>query len=177
MLRESKFLSFAGYIYSKMENQTLIRHHVIRVNADFENFTYNMEKILGLLSPQILSSLHEDAVSVVGFLENLGGDNELVLFNIIEHGELLRLKGKSAKAKQYQLGNPIIALKMTQQDIRAGLYAPLRILVYESDAQVYVEYDLPSSQLGQLNDDLITTVAKTLDEKLSDLIRRSDFVS
>jgi uncharacterized protein (DUF302 family) len=158
-----------------MENTIVIRHQVIPVATDFENFTYNLEKYLGLLSPEIMGSLSDDAASVVGFLENLGGDGELVLFNIIEHGELLRLKGKPTKAKQYQVGNPIIALKMTQRDIRAGLYAPLRMLVYENeDRKVVVEYDLPSSVFGQLNDEKITAIAKTLDDKLFNLIKIAD---
>jgi uncharacterized protein (DUF302 family) len=43
-------------------------------------------------------------------------------------------------------------MQMTQHDIRAGLYAPLRVLVYENDdGKTCVEYDKPSSDRRQLS--------------------------
>jgi uncharacterized protein (DUF302 family) len=158
-----------------MENKTIIQHQSVPVVSSFGDFTYNLEKILGLYTPGILNDLETDPASVVGFLENLGGDHELILFNIIEHGELLRLQGKKAKVKQYLLGNPMIAVKMTQHDLRAGLYAPLRILVYEDQNKTtVVEYDVPSSQFGQFGNDQITAIAQTLDRKLLKLINQAD---
>jgi uncharacterized protein (DUF302 family) len=60
---------------------------------------------------------------------------------------------------------------MTQHNPAAGLYAPLRVLVYEDNrGRTYLEYDKPSSLFGQFNDDRITTVASLLDRKLEDLI-------
>jgi len=158
-----------------METRITIQHQVLEMNHDFNDYTYNLEVHLGLLSPEILPGLQNDAASMVGFLENLGGGEEMVLFTIFEHGNLLRLKGTPANAKQYLVGNPVIALKMTREDIRAGLYAPLRILVYENkDGIVVVEYDLPSSLFAQLNNEKINTVALSLDEKLLKLIKLAD---
>ena len=75
------------------------------------------------------------------------------------------------KAIQYVLGNPLIAIQMTQHNLAAGLYAPLRVLVYEDNrGRTCLEYDKPSSLFGQFNDDRITTVASLLDRKLEDLI-------
>lgn len=152
-----------------------MQHQAIPVKNNYEDFTYNLEETLGLLTPGFLNDLTDDPASMVGLIENLGGDNQLILFNIIEHGELLRIKGKPTKAKQYQIGNPMIAIQMTQRDIRAGLYAPLRILVYENaSGVVMVEYDLPSSIFGTLNDETITTIALSLDKKVADLIKKAD---
>ena len=59
--------------------------------------------------------------------------------------------------------------------MRAALYAPLRILVYEgADNSSYVEYDLPSSLFGQFGNEKVTEVAKNLDEKLLNVIILSD---
>jgi uncharacterized protein (DUF302 family) len=56
---------------------------------------------------------------------------------------------------------------MTQHDIRAGLYAPLRVLLYEDDeGKSCVEYDKPSSLLGQFGNAEVTKVAAMLDRKL-----------
>jgi len=72
---------------------------------------------------------------------------------------------------QYILGNPIIAIQMTRHNLAAGLYAPLRVLVYEDDrGRTCLEYDKPSSLFGQFNDDQIASVASMLDRKLENLI-------
>jgi hypothetical protein len=60
---------------------------------------------------------------------------------------------------------------MTQHDIRAGLYAPLRLLVYEDErGKTCVEYDRPSSLFGQFGDARVTEVATMLDRKLEELV-------
>jgi uncharacterized protein (DUF302 family) len=61
---------------------------------------------------------------------------------------------------------------MTQHNIATGLYAPLRVLIYEDDqGKTCLEYDKPSSLLGQFGDDKIAAVANMLDNKLEDLVR------
>lgn len=96
------------------------------------------------------------------------GPSGFMLFGTSDHGALLQLAGRSAKAIQYIVGNPLFALGMTQHDIRAGLYAPLRVLIYENpQGKTWVEYDRPSSLFGQLlGNERVTAVAVMLDEKL-----------
>jgi uncharacterized protein (DUF302 family) len=96
-----------------------------------------------------------------------------MLFNVQEHGKLLNIVGSPRKAKQYVLGNPLIAVTMTRCDIRAGLYAPLRVLVYEADDRsTRIEFDQPSSLFGQFNNPDVMIVAKSLDTKLANLIKK-----
>jgi len=91
--------------------------------------------------------------------------------NVIHHGALLRLTGQKRKAVQYVVGNPLFAFQMTQHDIRASLYAPLRVLIYEDErGRTCLEYDKPSSLFGQFNDAGIAPVASMLDRKLEDLV-------
>ena len=60
---------------------------------------------------------------------------------------------------------------MTQYDIRASLYAPLRVLIYENDeGKTCVEYDKPSSLFGQFANDGIIPTAAMLDKKLEALV-------
>jgi uncharacterized protein (DUF302 family) len=97
-----------------------------------------------------------------------------MLFKTSDHGALLRLAGQKKKAMQYILGNPLLAIQMTQHDIRAGLYAPLRVLVYENaDGKTCVEYDKPSSLFGQFDNVKVTEVATTLDRKMEQLVAKS----
>lgn len=98
-----------------------------------------------------------------------------MLFNIQEHGKLLNIYGSPRKANQYVLGNPLIAIMMTRHDIRAGLYAPLRVFVYEAgDRSTRIKYDQPSSLFGQFENPEVTTVARSLDTKLSNMIRKAE---
>lgn len=161
-----------------MKNTINIEHVAVKVKGTFEQFTGNLEDLLGILKPADLDFLHGNKASLAGMLENLGGEEELILFNIIEHGELLRLKGfDGKKAKQYQIGNPIMAMKMTAKNISAGLYAPLRMLVHEDDhGAVLVEYDLPSSVFGQFNDLEIDTVSALMDKKIEKLLAAAELI-
>jgi hypothetical protein len=92
---------------------------------------------------------------------------KLWLFLVRNHGELTAADGLHAKAMQYEIGNPLTAERMTRHVLAAGLYAPLRIILYE-DAQgrAVFEYDLPSSLFGQFGDARVTEVGRELDAEL-----------
>ncbi len=93
---------------------------------------------------------------------------ELAIFLKRDHGMLVGLYGKARDAVQYEIGNPLTASKMTRYRLAAGLYAPLRVIVYErADGGSCIEYDLPSSLFGQFGDDRITEVARGLDVALA----------
>jgi len=156
-------------------NKIAISHRVVTVKQDFEVFTGNLEKLLGRITKEDFDLVKSDPLNAEKHLSSLGGYQDLILFGIQDHGSLLNLKGKPRKARQYSIGNPLTALKMTNIDIRAALYAPLRILVYETKSKtVHVEYDLPSSLFGQLKNPGVTEVAKQLDDKLIKLIYHAD---
>ena len=104
----------------------------------------------------------------------MAGPSGLMLFGMQNHGQLLRLAGQKRKAVQYVVGNPLIALQMTQHDIRASLYAPLRVLIYEDESgKTWLEYDRPSSLFGQFGNDGIRPIAAMLDRKLDALVTAS----
>ena len=68
---------------------------------------------------------------------------------------------------QYEIGNPFTASKMTRHSLGAANYAPLRVVVFETDAgDSRFEYDLPSSLFGQFGDERVTEVARGLDVAL-----------
>src|SRR5262249_3842379 len=107
-------------------------------------------------------------------LEGMAGSSGFMLFRISDHGALLRLVGQTKQAVQYLLGNPLFAIQMTQHDMRAGLYAPLRVLVYEDEGgKTCVEYDRPSTLFGQFGHGKVTEVAAMLDRKLEQLVAKA----
>jgi uncharacterized protein (DUF302 family) len=92
---------------------------------------------------------------------------ELSIFNSRDHGGLLQITGQPRKAAQYDIGNPLTATRMTQHQLPASLYAPLRVALYENEAgHAIFEYDRPASLLGQFGDDRVTAVARELDASL-----------
>jgi uncharacterized protein (DUF302 family) len=158
-----------------MERTIEVRHVSLEINADFEHFTQTLEQSLGRFDYSLLKDLETDPRSVEERLKASAGEEGLMLFNVQEHGKLLNILGSPRKAKQYVLGNPLIAVTMTHCDLRAGLYAPLRVLVYEADDQsTRIEFDQPSSLFRQFNDPDVTTVASSLDTKLANLIKKAE---
>jgi uncharacterized protein (DUF302 family) len=148
--------------------------HVRRTtDKPFGDVTTAFERQLGRFEPGVYQALAAggDAEGARAKIEAMAGPSGFMLFATHNHGALLRLASQQHKAIQYVVGNPLFALQMTQHDIRASLYAPLRVLIYENDeGKTCVEYDRPSSLLGQFNDDQIASVASMLDRKLEALV-------
>jgi uncharacterized protein (DUF302 family) len=158
-----------------MEKMITVNHQRILLNSTYELFTGNLESLVKRLHPEYANGALMAPQDVQSYLESLQGDTGLILINIENHGDLLNLYGKPRKAKQYVIGNPLIAIQMTVQDIRAALYAPLRMIVYESeDHNVFAEYDLPSTLFGQFGNTAVLEVAIGLDLKLLKVINLAD---
>ena len=160
-------------------NVTRITVDHVRVTADkpFDQVVKAFEQQLGQFDPEVYKSLAagEDTEKVRAKIEALVGPSGFMLFRTSDHGALLRLAGqKNKKAIQHLVGNPLFAMQMTQHDIRAGLYAPLRVLLYENEhGKTCVEYDKPSSLFGQFANAKVTDVATMLDRKLEQLVAKA----
>jgi uncharacterized protein (DUF302 family) len=137
-----------------------------RVKADLvaQLGTYDGEKVQAALSS-------DDPSTSRPVIERMAGPDGLMLFGMLDHGTMLRVVGRPARAVQYTLGNPLVAAEMTRNALGAGLYAPVRVLVYEAeDGRTCIEYDRPSSQFGQFGDKQVLRIATELDEKLERLV-------
>src|SRR6516162_6495896 len=144
-----------------------------RTDKPFVDVTTAFERQLGRFEPDVYQALAAggDAEGARARIEAMAGPSGFILFGTNDHGSLLRLAGQQCKAIQYVVGNLLFALQMTQHDIRASLYAPLRVLIYENDeGKTCVEYDKPSSLFGQFGDDRIRPTAAMLDKKLEVLV-------
>jgi hypothetical protein len=160
-------------IYS--ENPVFITHRQTLLQSKYEAFTEKLESTLNFLNPEYAGGVISEPKKVELYLQSLEGSVDLIIFNIENHGALLNIYNKLRKAKQYVIGNPLIAIQMTSYDVRAALYAPLRIIVYEDDSgKAFAEYDLPSSLFGQFGNDKILQVARGLDAKLFNVISICD---
>jgi len=159
----------------KEMNTTRISVDHIRLAKDkpFDEVTREFERQLGRFDPDVYKALAEsaDAEGAKARIEAMAGPSGFMLFATHNHGALLRLAGQKRKAIQYVVGNPLFAFQMTQHDIRASLYAPLRVLIYQNDeGKTCVEYDKPSSLFGQFGNEHISPTATMLDNKLEALV-------
>ena len=162
---------------NEMSGNHITVDHVRRTtDKPFGDVTQAFERQLGRFDPDVYKALADggDAEAAKAKVEAMAGPSGFMLFGTQDHGSLLRLAGQKRKAIQYVVGNPLFALQMTQHDIRASLYAPLRVLIYEDErGQTCVEYDRPSSLFGQFGNDRIAATAAMLDRKLEALMSAS----
>ncbi len=151
-----------------------VTHVQLDIGIPFGPFTRHFEDLLGRFDPSAAKLVATDPHAADALMAQMEGEQGLMIFMVLNHGALLNLAGTSGHAKRYLVGNPRIALQMTQHDIRAGLYAPLGVLVYETaPGQVRVEYDQPSTLFSQFGNRVVTSVGKTLDGKLSGVIEHA----
>jgi uncharacterized protein (DUF302 family) len=151
----------------------MIDHVRLESGKPFEEVAKAFERQLGTFDPNVRKAATEgsDTEAAKAKIAAMAGSSGFMLFGTQDHGALLRLAGQKRKAIQYVVGNPLIALQMTQHDIRASLYAPLRVLLYETaDGKTCIDYDKPSSLFGQFGNAEVDAVAAMLDRKLEALV-------
>jgi hypothetical protein len=95
------------------------------------------------------------------------GDLGFMALASLHPGPLVSLLGEPKKMTIYLLGNPVLADRMFEQDPAVAMYAPLRAVIYEDrDGITRFTYDLPSSTLGQFDNEEIRFVARLLDDRM-----------
>lgn len=146
-----------------------IVHLVVASTKPFAAVRASLESSVPQLDPEIPGLVANGVTDRLK--QRLEALAELSIFSEINHGAVLGIYGKRLGAVQYLIGNPLTASTMTRYDVAAGLYAPLRVILYETEeGGSRFEYDLPSSLFGQFGDEHITKVAYGLDNALSRVI-------
>jgi hypothetical protein len=146
-------------------------HTTVVVAVEFEKFIPTFESLLGKYDPIVAVQIRKDPQVADRMLQDMEGEQNLMIFWKLNHGGLFSLIGQSRNAMRYTIGNPRIALQMTRHDVGAALYVPFNILVIEDAGDsVRVEYDLPSSLLGQFDNPDVLQIATQLDQKIERLL-------
>jgi uncharacterized protein (DUF302 family) len=153
-----------------------IEHVVVASKQPYEQVINALEARLG--PPQDWAAIWQQAVAAHVSWEQFTqaveahiGASGLTLFFQVEHNFLLSLRGKTSRAAQYTIGNPLLATQMTRYMPEAGLYAPLKLVIYEDEERrTFVAYDNFVSLLAQYQRDEITQVARVVEQKLEALI-------
>jgi hypothetical protein len=142
-----------------------IEHRILRCGRSFEFVHDALVRAVPTLDPALAKMLAQgESERVEAARRELP---KLWIFSIRDHGSLTAADGLKSKAMQYEIGNPLTAERMTRHHLAAGLYAPLRVILYENGrGRAFFEYDLPSSLFGQFGDDRVTSVGLELDAEL-----------
>jgi uncharacterized protein (DUF302 family) len=147
------------------------REHTLDI--DYDAFTHRLESLLGTMDLALLREMaSRSPESARETLASLAGTSGFVLFQRLDHGTLLTvLGGRPTRATTYVFGNVLIAVEMTKQAPRVGLYVPLRMFVYEvARGRVAVTYDVASHALAQYGSSEVDSVARALDAKVERLV-------
>lgn len=95
----------------------------------------------------------------------------LWLFEVRDLGALLSLEGRTERAYQYEIGNPLTAESMVRYHAGAGQYAPLRVVLYGENGGSVIAYDRPSDLFAQFGDERVTRVGQELDRELESVLQ------
>lgn len=158
---------------AQVTSRTIAVEHVrIASSRSFAEVRAALEADLPQLDPSIMGLLGNGDVEAVEYQDTHGPS--LSIFLTREHGDLLAIVGRKRNAVQFEIGNPIIASKMTRHDLATSLYAPLRVALFETDGgEVVFEYDKPSTLFGQIGNARVTEVAVFLDRELEAALLRA----
>ena len=155
---------------SRMEEEYPINLLTFDSSKPFDEVISEFEKQLGKFDQnQALSS----PADFPEYVKRMEGTSGLMILAMLEMGVLPALVSSSTRARQYLVGNPLIASKMALHDTLAALYAPIRVLIYTRERKTCISYDQPSATFGRLGSNDILQTSKDLDQKFETLARKS----
>jgi uncharacterized protein (DUF302 family) len=147
-----------------------VEHIKITSSLPFAEVRRRLEQTLPQLDRRIVDQLNRGDVEQARHYDEAGP--VLSIFLQRDHGALLQIAGGARNAIQYEIGNPLTASKMTRHRLAAGLYAPLRVVLFENDeGKAVFEYDKPSTLFGQFGEEAVTEVGRSLDKALEAALR------
>ena len=116
-----------------------------------------------------LASSTGDWPSYQAKAESHVGPSGFMLFALIDHGAWISKAGIDRKVMRVILGNPLIAITMLRHDVKAGLFAPVELLVVDEGESSSLTYVKPSSLMVVEPNPELLSAAEELDRKLAAL--------
>ena len=151
-----------------------VEHIVIKTIKPYPEVKARIEKLgrfddgmRAMLAKNDIDGLREAA-------QRIAGADGLAIHYVALHGDLLALRGERRPLIAYYIGNILSATEMTKVNPAAGLYAPLRVVVYANEkGGTTMEYDRPTSMFGQFKNADIDAVAQSLDDRLLTFLKKA----
>jgi uncharacterized protein (DUF302 family) len=108
-------------------------------------------------------------------IEKVVGKTGLMLFLALDQGAIISktTDRENSRMMRFLIGNPLIMKEMAKHVPDAGSYAPITVLVDERADGVHLSYDRMASLLTPYENSDSLDVARNLDTKVEDLLRRA----
>ena len=157
-----------------MMQKLAVNHVVYATTRSFDDVVQAFESVVDTLEHGGFASITGAAKDVADFEARVNakvGASGFTRFLTLDHGDWLKFFGKGGQARQYVIGNPLIAITMLRHDLRVGLNVPVRVYIYRDDASgtTRFEYDQPSTLMSGLDNEDVMAAAEKLDAKLAAL--------
>jgi uncharacterized protein (DUF302 family) len=148
----------------------------VTTSTGFDAVLDRLRNSMGRTSIPEIVELAQKPISEVEYRrviqERFVGKSGFMLFHEIDHGCWLSKFGIHRRMVRWIFGNPLFAITMIRHDLSAGLFAPVEILVTETEDGLgtTITYVRPSSLMVVGNNPPLMQAAAELDKKLDELI-------
>jgi len=150
-----------------------IERTIVRTGITYEALLEQFQREVGHWDPELEETLPARQASWEEFrdeVSRIGGSRGLMIFRKIDQGAITSLSGNTKRCTLFLIGNPVIASRILDIDLRAALYVPFRTSIYDDSAHgVSLIYDRPSSFLAALGNPELTEIGAELDAKIDAL--------
>src|SRR4030095_798034 len=96
---------------NRVQTTISVRHVSISIERTFTETCSRFESRMGRIDYGVFEKMlcdRESETAIRNYIKEIEGPLGLMIFNVIDHGLLLSLAGKTARARQYVVGNPLI---------------------------------------------------------------------
>jgi uncharacterized protein (DUF302 family) len=150
-----------------------VEHIVIKTMKPYAEVKAGVEKLGRFDDSMRVMLAKNDIEGLRAAAQRIQGGDGLAIHYVALHGDLLALQGERRPLIAYYIGNILSATEMTKVNPAAGLYAPLRVVVYaNAEGGTTMEYDRPSSMFGQFKNAEIDAMALSLDQRLMTFLKK-----
>jgi uncharacterized protein (DUF302 family) len=163
-----------------MSNATRLDHDFagkrieIRSSLSFDEVMNRLRECTGKSTVPLINKVASQSQSPEEFdaevTRQFVGPSGFMLFAEIEHSGWIAIYGIHRRTLRIILGNPLFAITMMREDISAGLFAPVEMLLVEDGEGSTLYYVQPSSLMVIAKNEPLLRAAAALDEKLEELV-------
>jgi len=156
--------------------RTVIERTSIPTGLPYDLATAAFESAIGHLEPETAKALVARKASwaeVEAETGRMAGPSGLMLFAKFDQGAVASLSGTNTRCAQYLVGNPAIAARIVRIELRASLYVPFHVALFEHEngGEAILSYDRPGSFLGQFEQPQLREIGLMLDAKIDGVAR------
>jgi uncharacterized protein (DUF302 family) len=131
--------------------------------------------LLGRDTVAALASHSIDAAELARRISERIGSSGFMILMKVEHDLVMSHLGRKHRSVQFAIGNPLIAMDVSDSAPKVALYTPLRIAVLENedDGTTTVLFDSAESLMGSFGSDAAREIGSSLDKKLVKLVEEA----